>query len=202
MPPRHLPNPSEDELPDGGPLDLKGLFPIDADTLQKLGLDDLPEPDWEAFGIKLRDPAEPYTPPPGTTTCMTTDGVVFWFHHRMADDLLPIQIDAVTAEDTVGYARMGCFEEGVLDLADVHIEPPYRRRGMGSALLHYIIELARAHGLQHIRGFVVERDLNEIPNLLDWYARLGFIVTPTTAEDRTKRHYENAVALLELQLSA
>lgn len=202
MPPRRLPDPSDDELPDGELLDLEGLFPLDADTLQKLGLDDLPELDWKAFGIRLRDPAEPYTPPPGTTTHMINDSVVFWFHHRMAGDLLPVQIDVVTSEDSVGYARMGCFEEGVLGLADVRIEAPHRRRGMGSALLRHIIELAREHGLQRIRGFVVERDLNEMPNLPDWYARLGFTVTPATAEDRAEFPYEDAVVLLDMELSA
>lgn len=202
MPQLPLPESLGDKLPDNDLLDLEGLFPLDADTLQKLGLDAMPELDLEEFGIELRDPVEPLTPPSGTITHQASDGEVFWFHHRMAGDLLPIQIDVVTPEDSVGYARIGCFEEGVLDLADVRLEPSHRRRGMGSALVCHVIDLAREHAFQRICGFVVERDLNEMPYLPDWYARLGFTITPATDEDRARPHQGDAVALLDLKLSA
>lgn len=203
MPPLRLPDSPDDEMPKGDMLfGLEGLLPLDADELQKLGLDDLPEPDWEALGIKLRDPAKPLTPPPGSVTHQTTDGMVFWFHHRIADEPLPIQIDVVTPEDSVGYARIGRFEDGVLTLADIRLEPSHRCRGMGSALVRHVIDLAREHRLQRVYGFVVERDYQAMPHLLHWYARLGFTITPATDEDRAQPHQGDAVALLDLKLSA
>jgi len=202
MPPLCLPDPSDDELSDDDLLGSENLFPLDADALQRLGLDDLPELDLEEFGSTLRDPAEPLTPPPGAVTYSASDGTVFWFVHGMAGDTLPMQITTVTSEDSVGYARIGCFEEGVLTLADVRLEPHYRGRGMGSTLLRHIIDLACQHGLRRIYGFVVERDYQAMPHLLDWYARHGFTVTPATDEDRAQQHQGNAVALLELELSA
>lgn len=202
MPPLHIPDPSDDDPPDDDLLDLEGLLPLDADILQKLGIAELPELDLEEFGITLSEPAETLTPPPGTVTYQAADGTAFWFAHRMTGDVLPIQIDVVTPDDSVGHARMTCFEKGVLALADVRFKPAHRRRDMGSALVRHVIALAREHGLQRISGFVVERDYQAMPHLLDWYARLGFTVTPTTDEDRAQPHQGDAVALLDLELWA
>jgi len=202
MSPLRLPDSSDDELSDDDLLGSEDLSPLDVAALQRLGLDDLPELDLEEFGSTLRAPAEPLTPPPGAATYSASDGTVFWFVHGMAGDALPIQITVMTPEDSAGYARMGCFEEGVLTLADVRLDPSYRGRGMGSALLRHIIDLAREHSLHRIYGVVVEHDYQAMPYLLDWYARHGFTVTSATNEDRAQPHQGNAVALLDLELSA
>ena len=49
-----------------------------------------------------------------------------------------------------------------------------RRHGLGGALLKVIIAHARHHGAKHIRGSVVQDDLQERPWLIPFYEKHGF----------------------------
>jgi GNAT superfamily N-acetyltransferase len=63
-------------------------------------------------------------------------------------------------------------------LADIRVEPTYRRRGLGTAALRVVIDLAQHKGATEITAFIVWRDAARMPDLPAWYARRGFRVTP------------------------
>lgn len=53
----------------------------------------------------------------------------------------------------------------------------YRKRGLGSALLKFIIATASQRGLLEINGSLSQHDLMQNPNLANWYRRHGFDVS-------------------------
>lgn len=59
----------------------------------------------------------------------------------------------------------------------------YRFRGLGSALLKFVDELARQRHAKRIIGKIVSKDYNPWPELPNWYARHSFTVTPRTSDD-------------------
>jgi GNAT superfamily N-acetyltransferase len=67
-------------------------------------------------------------------------------------------------------------QDDQLLLADVHVEPEYRRRGIGR-LLAVVVEAADRAGIRKICGKVTAEDLRNTRGLLEWYQRHGFIVT-------------------------
>ena len=50
----------------------------------------------------------------------------------------------------------------------------YRQKGIGSALLSFLINQARADGVKHLYGKVMQQDLENNPKLLQWYQNHGF----------------------------
>jgi len=61
----------------------------------------------------------------------------------------------------------------------LRIPPPridFQGRGLGTRLLEMAIDFGRARGLRYVTGFVVRRDLEANPDLLNWYKRRGFDV--------------------------
>ncbi len=50
----------------------------------------------------------------------------------------------------------------------------YRSRGIGSALLQFLIGYAGANGIQCLYGRVYQQDLENNSNLLNWYQKHGF----------------------------
>jgi len=78
--------------------------------------------------------------------------------------------------DRVGYVNLSWNSPTVMQLADIHLELPYRNRGIGTALLPLLDTIARRNHLTMITGFVVEDDVHETVYLLDWYERNGFAV--------------------------
>ena len=75
-----------------------------------------------------------------------------------------------------GYVRL-VWQPTDLHVADLCIREGLRGRGLGTALLRAVRELARARRIQTLLGSVVHRDLAERPGLLDWYRRQAFHVT-------------------------
>lgn len=57
-------------------------------------------------------------------------------------------------------------------------KPPagYKGRGLGSAMLRYIIASARAMGVTEIRGWITSNDLKATPYLPAFYRKHGFTV--------------------------
>jgi hypothetical protein len=53
----------------------------------------------------------------------------------------------------------------------------YRRRGLGSALLSFVVQRAHAGGFRRITGQIYPADLAENSNLPEWYRSRGFCVT-------------------------
>jgi GNAT superfamily N-acetyltransferase len=56
----------------------------------------------------------------------------------------------------------------------------YQRRGLGTALVNYVIDRARKSGFVEIKGEMVARDLQKNPNLPSWYKSLGFSIKGNT----------------------
>ncbi|MBA3920406.1 MAG: GNAT family N-acetyltransferase [Nostocaceae cyanobacterium] len=56
----------------------------------------------------------------------------------------------------------------------------FRQRGLGSAMLHYVIAQAEALNVDAIFGFVTSDDLRETPYLLKFYEKQGFTVHRTS----------------------
>lgn len=71
----------------------------------------------------------------------------------------------------------------------------YRHHGLGSELLKFVIEQARNLGIRHIYGSIVQRDIDQTPNLLEWYQRHGFVLCQDSP-----RGLANAVAHVHLDL--
>lgn len=54
--------------------------------------------------------------------------------------------------------------------------PNFRQRGLGSAMLRYVISQAEKLEVEAISGFVTSDDLRETPYLLEFYRQHGFTV--------------------------
>ncbi|RCJ30511.1 hypothetical protein A6769_33165 [Nostoc punctiforme NIES-2108] len=50
----------------------------------------------------------------------------------------------------------------------------YRRKGLGTYLLKYIIDLAKSKNVKIINGFLSFKDIDANPNLIHWYEKYGF----------------------------
>lgn len=104
----------------------------------------------------------------------------------------------------VGYINYSFEGSEVLHLDDLHIEdaaisppwffldfifiggsfPPqrwrtksFRGRGIGTAIIDFLVNYARANSIIRIEGEVKPHDFKDNPDLPDWYRRRGFIVT-------------------------
>lgn len=68
-----------------------------------------------------------------------------------------------------------------------HKEPKYYRRlGLGTATLEFLIKYVKEKGIKKIHGSITQRDLDANPNLIKWYQDNGFIVEPLTDEEIEK----------------
>jgi len=71
--------------------------------------------------------------------------------------------------------------------------PNFRQRGLGSAMLQYIIAKAEKLKVDAISGFVTSDDLQETPYLLKFYEKHGFTVRRTSQgsqDDSITIYYE------------
>ena len=71
----------------------------------------------------------------------------------------------------------------------------YRRRGLGTHLLQLAIKKARQRGIKRIYGSLIQKDINNNPNLVKWYKKHGFEIVPPSQEN-----IENAVLGISLDL--
>lgn len=60
----------------------------------------------------------------------------------------------------------------------------YRSRGLGSALLRCLIDHAHAKGAQYLYGDVFRQDVENNPNLLQWYQKHGFEIKPLESDEK------------------
>ena len=72
----------------------------------------------------------------------------------------------------------------------------YRGRGLGSALLKHVIEVAKDLDVHVIHGSVTKVDMASTPYLLDWYKNQGFQI-----EKPTQNEVKGAVARISLGLN-
>ena len=71
----------------------------------------------------------------------------------------------------------------------------YRRMGLGTHLLQFAIKKARQRGVRRICGSLTQEDINNNPNLVQWYEKHGFAILPPSQEN-----IENAVCGISLDL--
>ncbi len=65
----------------------------------------------------------------------------------------------------------------------------YRQKGLGTYLLKMIINWAKHKGVHKIIGAVTQEDINDNPNLINWYKKHGFQIKPPTGnEPCTAKH--------------
>jgi len=85
-----------------------------------------------------------------------------------------ITVDVIVAsvvdDSTIVACGYGALEAGCVGFYDIVVDPEYRKRGYGRALMEAIIAQARLQGAQ--RGYLQVRDSNEIARRL--YLGLGF----------------------------
>jgi GNAT superfamily N-acetyltransferase len=53
----------------------------------------------------------------------------------------------------------------------------YRNRGLGSALLRLMVDLAKRRGMKTVFGSIVRKDILRNPHLIRWYLNRGFNLT-------------------------
>jgi GNAT superfamily N-acetyltransferase len=58
----------------------------------------------------------------------------------------------------------------------------YRHRGIGTALLQYLIQRARQDGFKRVSGKLAKQDLETNPQLANWYRKRGFEATVSKSE--------------------
>jgi GNAT superfamily N-acetyltransferase len=105
----------------------------------------------------------------------------------LADDNGPYRLQLVYRGKCVGYANLVWDLPIELTFGDLFIVPSHRKRGLGTAFLREVIALAQQRGVEVIRGFAVQKDVQETPNLLAWYQRHGFEVVPVNDGNKVAR---------------
>ena len=64
----------------------------------------------------------------------------------------------------------------------------YQRRGIGTALISWLVSYADSRGVSRIEGELAERDLLHFPGLAEWYGTKGFALTRDMQEMRIVRY--------------
>ncbi|NMF60094.1 GNAT family protein [Pseudanabaena yagii] len=116
--------------------------------------------------------------------------------------------------DMVGHIKCIFKSHNEMLLADIHFEDKiartplgriyaffhqepksYRKLGLGTATLKFLIEYIEKKGIKKLHGSITQDDLNANPKLIKWYQDNGFTVEALTAQER-----ENSVARICLYL--
>ncbi len=81
-----------------------------------------------------------------------------------------------------------------LMIAQLSVSGPYRERGLAVPLIGEIITLACRQGIAMIRGVVVHTELEDSPELLNWYERSGFDIALASVEGEVVASIERRIA--------
>lgn len=88
------------------------------------------------------------------------------------------ELFADSGDDRLGYAFLEARPNGELYLELVLTFPPYRKKGVGSALLVEIERYGRAKGFARVAGEVFSNDYTTSPDAVDaraqWFKGHGF----------------------------
>lgn len=93
-------------------------------------------------------------------------------HFTSVDHITETAIIAVREgnAETVGVARLACLPQSRDGEFAIIVQPDMKRKGLGSYLMHRLIDWALSHGLSRIKGEV----LAENAEMLKFSSRLGF----------------------------
>jgi hypothetical protein len=80
--------------------------------------------------------------------------------------------------DLVIFEQAIVFRRGCLRYIPFLRQPQqnFRQLGLGTAMLEYVIAQAKDLGMKGIYGEVTHDDATNIPYLIEWYQRHGFII--------------------------
>ncbi len=119
------------------------------------------------------------------------------FHHEQhltpyvrddPDDAYSLTVLATVDDRPVGTGRVTLFGDEA-QIAWVAVLKPYRGRGVGSAVMHYLIRWSQAQGARYVT-------LNAQTHALDFYRRLGF---EPVGRRFYMGHIEHQVMVLDLR---
>ena len=110
-------------------------------------------------------------PPYSDATSITTNnGDVFWIS---LDESRPAEIIIGKNARFCGVIRF-FWDQDVLEICDLRILGKYRSKGLGSQVLHWIIEYARQENIHQILAIVSPENYYDFDRLMNWYLRFGF----------------------------
>lgn len=82
---------------------------------------------------------------------------------------------ALSGEIPVGFALVEMLAEDLPHLEEIDVTPSHSRRGLGTALMHTVLEWVASAGYQEI----TLTTFRSVPWNMPFYARLGFAEIPT-----------------------
>ena len=122
-------------------------------------------------------------------------------------------LDCVGLRDMVGHTDCIFESHNEMLLGDIHFvdkidrnslgriyaffhqEPKsYRRLGLGTATLEFLIKYVKEKGIKKLHGSIYQNDHDANPKLIEWYHDHGFTVETPTAEE-TKKNREAKIYL-------
>jgi hypothetical protein len=75
---------------------------------------------------------------------------------------------------TIGFSKLLGYQPRLIN---------YRVKGLGSALLTFLIDYARQAGVCHLYGKVMQQDVENNPKLIQWYQKHGFTTRDPAPDD-------------------
>ncbi|HEY3312851.1 MAG TPA: GNAT family N-acetyltransferase [Anaerolineales bacterium] len=75
-----------------------------------------------------------------------------------------------------GHVNIIREDEAHLTLADIHVKPEYRHRGLGKGLMLETLKWARKNNFREISGLMKSHDGLSEEYITEWYKRQGFQV--------------------------
>jgi GNAT superfamily N-acetyltransferase len=117
-------------------------------------------------------------------------GEKFWISwHDLKQDVAKVRLRYRSWP--VGHINMNEEDGPVLVLADIHVEKPYRGRGLGKQMLNKVIQWAKQDGYQEICGTIKPSEGVTREYLQEWYMRQGFNVNGTKLSMILDGNYRN-----------
>lgn len=116
----------------------------------------------------------PFIPSPRDRPFLDRLGRVYWTVPVDRDP--PSMLRLMHRGTAVGFVEIDWRLPDRIEGFGIIVDAPYRRRGLGRALIRALVTTARQHRVKLIHGYVRQSDLIEQPFLLDWYYRQGFRV--------------------------
>lgn len=114
-------------------------------------------PCFQNFAGEVAGLPGPYAPPEGRLAIATFEGT------------------------PAGCAALKRFDEERCEAKRLYVRPSFRAHGIGRALIHWIVEEARAIGYRELLGDTMP----VMRRALEMYARMGFEITGPYADDPT-----------------
>jgi len=104
------------------------------------------------------------------TSITANNGDVFWIS---LDEGRPAEIIIGKNARICGVIRI-LWDGDVIELCDLFLVEKHRGKGLGSQIIHWIIEYARKENIHQICAIVTPENYCDFDRLMNWYLRFGF----------------------------